>query len=234
MNTKKLKIAMLCYPDMTLLDLVGPETVFSQYADIYLVWKTLTPVQTDTNISINPNCTFIDCPDDLDIIFAPGGPGAVEMIQDEAVLSFLREKSLTSQYITAVCTGSLILAAAGLLKGIKATTHWSVRDELAMLGATVVNQRVVVDGNRITGGGITSGIDFGLEVVAKVISEDAAKAITLLLEYDPNPPYACGTPDKAGDRIVDMLWSEIAPMKAKLATAINNILREKKRVSSVD
>lgn len=214
---------MLCYPNMTLLDLLGPETVFSKFADIHLVWKNLAPLQTDTNLSINPNCTFSDCPDDLDIVFVPGGPGTVEMMEDTETLSFIREKSRTSQYITSVCTGSLILAAAGLLKGVKATTHWSVREELAMLGATVVNKRVVVDGNRITGGGITSGIDFALEVIAKVIGEDAAKAITLLLEYDPNPPYACGTPDKASDKIVESLSPELGPFKKGLVAVISNM-----------
>ncbi|CAI1874945.1 General stress protein 18 [Serratia quinivorans] len=175
MNTKKLKIAMLCYPDMTLLDFLGPETVFSKFSDIYLVWKNINPIQTDTNLSINPNCTFSDCPNDLDIIFVPGGLGTIEMMQDEEVLSFIREKSLGSKYITSICTGSLILAAAGLLKGIKATTHWAMRDELATLGAIVTNERVVIDGNRITGGEITFGIDFALKVVAKVVGEDAPR-----------------------------------------------------------
>lgn len=145
----QLKIAMLCYPDMTLLDLLGPETVFSKFADIYLVWKTLDPVQTDTNLSINPNCVLADCPDDLDILFVPGGPGTGPMMQDAQILSFIREKSRTSRYITSVCTGSLILAAAGLMNGVKATTHWSAREELGMLGAIVVKERIVIDGNRI-------------------------------------------------------------------------------------
>ncbi|CAI1892803.1 MULTISPECIES: DJ-1/PfpI family protein [Serratia] len=223
MSTKKLKIAMLCYPDMTLLNFLGPETVFSKLSDIYLVWKKIKPVQTDTNLFINPNCTFADCPNDLDIIFVPGGPGTVEMMQDEEVLSFIREKSLASKYITSVCTGSLILAATGLLKGIKATTHWSMRDELAALGAIVINERVVIDSNRITGGGITSGIDFALKVVAKVVGEDAAKAMTLFLEYNPDPAYKCGTPDKAEDSIVKILWPEITKMKTKIAISINNI-----------
>ncbi|WP_162302919.1 DJ-1/PfpI family protein [Serratia sp. P2ACOL2] len=123
MNTKKLKIAMLCYPDMTLLDLLGPETVFSKFSEIYLVWKNIKPAQTDTNLSINPNCTFADCPNDLDIIFVPGGPGTVEMMQDEEVLSFIREKSLASKYITSVCTGSLILAAASHPSGPHVRLH---------------------------------------------------------------------------------------------------------------
>ncbi|KVM91876.1 DJ-1/PfpI family protein [Burkholderia diffusa] len=225
MISRKLKIAMVCYPNMTLLDLLGPETVFSRFADIHLVWKTLESLSTDTNVSINPNCTFADCPDDLDIVFVPGGPGSIAIMSDAEVLSFIREKSRDSRFVTSVCTGSLILAAAGLLKGARATTHWSVRDELAMMGAIVVNERVVVDGNRITGGGITSGIDFGLEVVALVIGEDAAKATTLFLEYDPKPPFASGTPELASEKVVRMLSPEISQVKKGIAEAIAKVNR---------
>ena len=221
MKNEKLKIAMMCYPNMTLLDLAGPEIVLSKYADIYLVWKKLEPVNTDTNISINPTVTFANCPPDLDMIFVPGGPGTIAMMQDMEMLSFIKERARNCQYITSVCTGSLILAAAGLLKGVKATTHWSVRNELAMMGAKVVNERVVCDGNRITGGGITSGIDFGLEVIAKLINEDEAKATTLFLEYDPCPPYLCGTPEKASEKTINMLLADITTVKQGVLSAIN-------------
>ncbi|NCE89428.1 DJ-1/PfpI family protein [Pseudomonas sp. L13] len=222
----RLKIAMLCYPEMTLLDLLGPETVFSKFSDIYLVWKTLEPVHTDTNLSINPNCTLAGCPSDLDILFVPGGPGTGQMMQDAQILSFLRDKSCTSRYITSVCTGSLILAAAGLMTGYKATTHWSAREELGMLGAIVIKERVVIDGNRITGGGITSGIDFGLKVMAKLIDEDVAKATTLFLEYDPEPPFTTGTPDTADDKILSMLLPHLAPIKDGIIAATNKICRK--------
>ena len=229
MNTK-LKIAMLCYPDMTLLDLLGPETVFSKFADVYLVWKTLEPVQTDTNLSINPNCTLADCPSDLDIVFVPGGAGTGRMMRDAEILSFIREKGRSSRYVTSVCTGSLILAAAGLLTGVKATTHWSARDELGRLGAIVVKERVVFDGNRITGGGITSGIDFGLKVVATLIGEDVAKGMTLFLEYDPAPPFTTGTPEQADDEIISMLLPHLAPITDGITAATNEVCRRKKRL----
>lgn len=217
---------MLCYPEMTLLDLLGPETVFSKFSDIYLVWKTLDPVHSDTNLSINPNCTLADCPSDLDILFVPGGPGTAQMMQDAEILSFLQEKSRTSRYITSVCTGSLILAAAGLMTGFKATTHWSAREQLAKMGAVVVKDRVVIDGNRITGGGVTSGIDFGLQVIAKLIGEDVAKATTLFLEYDPEPPYKTGTPDKADETTLSMLLPDIEPIMERITAATNHVCRK--------
>src|SRR5262249_7541023 len=157
----------LLYPGLTLLDLIGPATVFSWFANIHLVWKTKDLVRSDTGVAIQPNSTFATCPRGLDILFVPGGFGQQAHMADAEVLALLAARALTSKYVTSVCGGSLLLGAAGLLKGYKATSHWSARDALAAFGAEPVEGRVVVDRNRITGGGVTAGIDFGLVLLAK-------------------------------------------------------------------
>src|SRR6202040_4126177 len=140
-----LRIAMLLYPGLTLLDLIGPQTVFSWFANIHLVWKTKDLVYSDTGIGIQPTCTFETCPRELDILFVPGGFGQNQLMNDAEVLAFLADRAPKSKYVTSVCSGSLLLGAAGLLKGYKATSHWSARDALRMYGAEPVEARVVVD-----------------------------------------------------------------------------------------
>jgi cyclohexyl-isocyanide hydratase len=196
-----LQVAMLLYPGLTLLDLVGPEATLSMHSKIHLVWKTRAAVTTDTGIRIEPNATFEDCPKQLDILFVPGGFGTAAVMQDAQVLAFLRDRGASARYITSVCSGSLILAAAGLLQGYKATSHWSALDMLAALGVDVVKARVVTDRNRISGGGVTAGIDFGLTLLAKLRGEPAAKLSQLALEYDPAPPFDAGSPESAGPEI---------------------------------
>jgi cyclohexyl-isocyanide hydratase len=199
----KLQIAMLLYPGLTLLDLIGPQTVFSWFADIHLVWKTKDLISSDTGISVRPTSSFKDCPKDLDILFAPGGFGQQAIMQDSEVLAFLAGRGARARYVTSVCSGSLLLGAAGLLKGYKATSHWAARELLSGFGAEPVDARVVVDRNRITGGGVTAGIDFGLVVLAKLRGEDAAKLTQLAMEYDPEPPFDAGSPKSAGPAIVE-------------------------------
>jgi cyclohexyl-isocyanide hydratase len=198
-----LQIGMLLYPGLTLLDLVGPQTVFSWFADIHLVWKTKDLVISDTGIGIQPTSTFADCPQELDVLFVPGGMGQQAMMQDREALAFLSDRAARSEYVTSVCSGSLLLAAAGLLKGYKATSHWATRDALRMYGAEPIDARVVVDRNRISGGGVTAGIDFGLVVLAKLRGDDAAKLTQLAMEYDPEPPFHAGNPKSAGPAIVE-------------------------------
>jgi cyclohexyl-isocyanide hydratase len=191
---------MLIYPGMTALDLVGPEQVFGYLGNVHieLVAKTKDLVRSDTALSIQPTKTFADCADCVDLMFVGGeADGTVAVMKDAETLDFLSRKAKTAKLVTSVCTGSMILGAAGLLRGYKATSHWSVRDFLPLLGAELVVNRVVEDRNRITSGGITAGIDFGIRVAAQLRGEDYARFLELALEYDPQPPYGTGTPEKA-------------------------------------
>src|ERR1700730_5056911 len=206
----RLEIGMLLYPGLTLLDLIGPQTVFSWFSNIHLVWKTKDLIYSDTGIAIQPTSTFETCPRELDILFAPGGFGQQQLMNDAEVLAFLAERASSSKYITSVCSGSLLLGAAGLLKGYKATSHWAVRDSLIAFGAEPVASRVVVDRNRVTGGGVTAGIDFGLVLLAKLRGDEAAKLTQLAMEYDPEPPFASGSPKTAGPAIVQQALSFMA------------------------
>jgi cyclohexyl-isocyanide hydratase len=199
------KIGMLVYPGMYLMDLAGPLAVFEalMHREIHLLWKDKTPVANEKPehqhfIPVPPTTTFDQCPKDLDVLFVPGGiPGTLTMMEDMQVLDFLAERGKTARYVTSVCTGSLILGAAGLLTGYRAATYWAMHDVLKEFGATPVRRRVVTDRNRITGGGVTAGIDFGLQIAAKLTSDMYAQALQLYLEYDPAPPFNAGSPDKA-------------------------------------
>jgi cyclohexyl-isocyanide hydratase len=210
-----LEIGMLLYPGLTLLDLIGPQTVFSWHARTHLIWKTRDLVISDTGIGIQPTMTFAECPDHLDILFVPGGFGTNAVMQDAEVLAFLADRAPRSDYVTSVCSGSLILGAAGLLQGYKATSHWALRDTLSTFGAEPVEARVVVDRNRITGGGVTAGIDFGLVLLAKLRGDDAVKLTQLAMEYDPEPPFNAGTPKTAGPAIVEQALRFMAAADAR-------------------
>ncbi|MEQ1913216.1 MAG: DJ-1/PfpI family protein [Vicinamibacterales bacterium] len=195
-----LTIAMLPYPGMFLQDLVGPLTMFEALLnrDVHLVWKNKEPITVGTGMNLTPTMTFAECPDNLDVLFVPGGvPGTFAMMEDAEVLRFLAAKGKTARYVTSVCTGSLILGAAGLLKGYKATSYWNTREVLTEFGAIPTEGRIVVDRNRITGGGVTAGLDFGLAVVAALRSRAYAEAVQLYVEYDPHPPFNAGSPRTA-------------------------------------
>jgi cyclohexyl-isocyanide hydratase len=213
-----LEIGMLLYPGLTLLDLIGPQTVFSWFANTHLVWKTKDLVYSDTGIGMQPTCTFETCPRDLDILFVPGGFGQNQLMNDAEVLAFLADRGPKSKYVTSVCSGSLLLGAAGLLKGYRATSHWAARDGLSAFGAIPTDARVVVDRNRITGGGVTAGIDFGLVILAKLRGDDAAKLTQLAMEYDPEPPFQAGSPKTAGPAIVEQAMSFMAATFEKMAS----------------
>jgi len=208
----KLKVIALIYPGMILFDLVGPLTCFNMMmADIHLVSKTMDPVKTDTGVTVAPTTTLADCPDEADVLFVPGGlGGTTAMMEDAEVVGFLRSRGAKAKFVTSVCTGSLLLGAAGLLKGKRATSHWYTRDLLPLFGATPVEARVVEDGNVITGAAVTAGIDFGLTLAARLRGEDTAKFIQLLIEYDPHPPFDAGSPDKAGQTLVSSVLSRRA------------------------
>lgn len=195
------EIAMVLYPGMTHLDLVGPLFAFSlmRGAKIHLVASKIAPVPGDGQLAVMPTHTYGQVPADLDLLFVPGaGPGTIDAMRDQELLSFLADRGKRARYVTSVCTGSLVLGAAGLLKGYRATSHWVVRDSvLPLVGATPVNARYVKDRNRITGGGVTSGIDFGLRLVAEFRGEAEARHIQLMGEYDPDPPFNSGSPNTA-------------------------------------
>lgn len=191
-------IGMIAYDRMTNLDFVGPFDILSRVraTRTIVLGKTRDPITTDTNYRLLPEMTLEEAPQ-LDMIFVPGGPGSTALMEDAAVLDFLREHGATAQWVTSVCTGALVLGAAGLLAGFRAATHWSAMDLLPMFGATPVRERVVIDRNRMTGGGVTAGIDFGLTLIARIWGEDQAKLIQLGTEYNPAPPFSAGSPDTA-------------------------------------
>jgi cyclohexyl-isocyanide hydratase len=197
------RIGFLVFPDITQLDMTGPHEVFVRMpgAEIHLVWKSLEPIMAQGGLRLIPTMALDRCPQ-LDLVCVPGGPGMNPLLMDADVLAFLRRQADGARYVTAVCTGALVLGAAGLLKGKRATTHWMSHHLLAPLGAIPVAERTVIDGNVITGGGVTAGIDFALRVVAEVAGEDVAKAIQLSIEYDPHPPFDAGAPKTAGAAIV--------------------------------
>lgn len=198
-----MNVLMLLYPDLTQLDLTGPWEVLSRSPELHLdlVWKTTDPVIANQGLKLLPTASFADAPQ-ADILFVPGGPGQLPLMDDAETLAFLRRQAEGARYITSVCTGSLVLAAAGLLKGRRATCHWMSLEQLRHFGAEPVEARVVIDGNRITGGGVTSGIDFALTLTAELFGEERAQAIQLGMEYDPKPPFAGGTPRTAPAGIV--------------------------------
>ncbi|HAJ62487.1 MAG TPA: DJ-1/PfpI family protein [Cyanobacteria bacterium UBA8543] len=197
-------IGLVIFPGMTHLDVTGPLQVFHFLPNrqIHLLWKTLDFVETDEGMKILPSTTFDDCPP-LDVLCVGGGPGQIAMMNDPEMIKFLQRQGNTSKFITSVCTGSLVLAGAGLLQGYRAACHWAFRDQLAMLGVEVGTERVVIDRNRITGGGVTAGIDFGLIIAGMLCGEETAKMIELVLEYNPRPPFNVGSPDRAGTPLID-------------------------------
>nr|HEX4318580.1 DJ-1/PfpI family protein [Kofleriaceae bacterium] len=198
-----MNIAMLLFPDLTQLDFTGPFEVLRRIpgATVKLVAKTREPVVAEGGLAIVPTATFDDC-GTVDLLFVPGGWGQVDAGEDAATLAWLRAAGATAQWVTSVCTGSLLLGAAGLLDGYRATTHWAFVDLLPQVGAIPDKGRVVRDRNRITAGGVTAGIDFGFHLVAEIAGERAAQAIQLGLEYDPAPPFRCGHPDVAPAELV--------------------------------
>lgn len=194
----KIQIGLLIFPRMTQLDMTGPFEVFARIpsAVVHLVWKRVEPVVCDTGLSLQPTTTLSDCPK-LDVICIPGGPGQIDLMEDADVIEFVKRQGEQARYVTSVCTGALVLGAAGLLRGYKAATHWASMDNLAYFGAEAVKARVCIDRNRITGGGVTAGIDFGLVLASKLTDAVTAERIQLYMEYNPEPPFNSGSPDSA-------------------------------------
>jgi cyclohexyl-isocyanide hydratase len=216
MMSAPLQIGLVIFPRVTQLDLTGPVQVFSSVpgAKVHLVWKQIEPVPSDSVLTLTPTTTFADCPQ-LDVLCVPGGTGTDDMVNDEEMLDFLRRLAKGAKYITSVCTGSLVLGAAGLLTGYRATTHWTAMDLLAQFGATPAKTRVCVDRNRITGGGVTAGIDFALTLVSIMVDRQTAEMIQLRLEYNPAPPFNSGSPDTAPPEILALIKEKIAPFRQR-------------------
>lgn len=200
-GVEPLSTAMLLYPGFTMLDLIGPQSVLTWAGRVHLVARSMAPVTSDCGTQLVPTCTLADCPRDLDVLFVPGGFGSDAAMKDPELLAFLADRGARAGSVTSVCSGSLLLGAAGLMKGYRATTHWALLDSLAAFGAEPVKQRVVIDRNRISGGGVTAGIDFGLALFAALRGEESARLVQLLMEYDPAPPFASGTPEQAGPEL---------------------------------
>lgn len=213
-----LQIGFLLFPNLTQLDLTGPWEVFSKLpgAQCHLLAHDLQPVKSSSaGLTMLPTTSYADCPQ-LDVVCVPGGPGHLQAMEDAVVLDFLQRQAPGCRYVTAVCTGALVLAAAGLLKGYRATTHWMSLERLAAFGATPVSERVVTDRNRVTGGGVTAGIDFGLALVTALAGEQAAREIQLQIEYEPQPPYG-GSPQTADPATVATLRGRLGDYAAKMA-----------------
>lgn len=190
------EIAMLVYPGMTVMDLIGPHSMFGAMmgAKIHLVAKSLDPVTSDAGVTLLPTATFDTCPRDLTVLFTPGGTdGTIAAAKDARTVAFMADRGGRAKYVTSVCSGSLILGKAGLLRGYKATSHWSCREALAGFGAIPTDARVVRDRNRITGAGVTAGLDFGLTMVAQLRDPTYARCCQLMSEYDPQPPFNSGS-----------------------------------------
>lgn len=197
-----LTVAFLLYPQVTQLDLTGPAQFLSRIGGaVHYVAKSAEPVPTDAGFSIVPTATFADMPS-ADILCVPGGISCVDMIEDDETLAWVRRVGDGAEWVTSVCTGSLILGAAGLLRGYRAGCHWAWREHLALFGAEPVAERVVFDRNRVTGGGVTAGIDFALALIAAIRGEAHARILQLALEYDPSPPFDSGSPDRASPELV--------------------------------
>lgn len=224
-----LSVVMLLYPGCTLLDLVGPLTVFAALpgARIALCWKAPGPILTDSGTVALADTALADADPAPSVLFVPGGTeGMLALLDDAAVLGWLAARGARAGWVTSVCSGALVLGAAGLLRGYAATSHWAVRDALAAFGATPVPRRVVADRNRLTGGGVTAGIDFGLALAARLAGERAARHVQLAMEYAPAPPFDAGTPEAAGPALVAAVlagydMAAAAPVIARAAARLD-------------
>jgi cyclohexyl-isocyanide hydratase len=210
-------VGFVIFPDLTQLDFTGPLQVLARLpqSTTHIIAKSEAPVPSDCGLSLVPTHTFANCPA-LDLICIPGGvSGVIGAIGDRDTVAFVRQQADSAKYVTSVCTGAFVLGVAGLLKGRRATTHWAYTDLLSRVGATYEKSRIVKDGNLITAGGVTAGIDFGLSVVAEIAGEMTARTIQLGIEYDPAPPFDSGHPDRAPAEVKSALSSRYE--KANLA-----------------
>jgi len=221
MSETRWRSGMLVFPNLTQLDLTGPYEVLTRLpgAETLLLWKSLDPVRSEHGLTILPMATLSSCPH-LDLVLVPGGAGINPLLEDEEVLAFLRRAAVEARYLVGVCTGSLVLGAAGLLRGRRAATHWMSRDLLRSFGAEPVAERVVIDGNLITGGGVTAGIDVALTVAAEIAGRAAAEAIQLGIEYAPAPPFGSGSPETADSAVLAAVLARAEPRQRDRAERV--------------
>ena len=215
-------IGFVIFPDLTQLDFTGPLQVLSRLPQsaTHIVAKSAAPVPSDCGLGLVPTHTFANCPA-LDLICIPGGSeGVAGILNDGDTIEFVRHKASAAKYVTSVCTGAFVLGVAGLLKGRRATTHWAYTDLLPLVGASYEKARVVKDGNVITGGGVTAGIDFALSVIADIAGETTARKIQLGIEYDPSPPFDSGHPDKAPALKAELMSARYNEFNAMYRTRI--------------
>jgi len=203
-SSTPLQVGLVMFPDLTQLDLTGPYEIFARMprTQVHLVAATVAPVRSERGLTIAPDATFESAPQ-LDILCVPGGVGVNAMMEDGAFLQFLQNQARHARYVTSVCTGALLLGAAGLLRGYRATTHWLSLDLLPLFGAQPVDERVVIDRNRVTGGGVTAGIDFGLVLASELFGRPVAEEIQLMIEYDPAPPFTGGSAKSASAALIE-------------------------------
>jgi cyclohexyl-isocyanide hydratase len=220
------KVGLLLFPKITQLDLAGPYEVFCRMpgAAVHLLWKDTQPIKSEWGLELRPDTTVDDCPA-LDVFCVPGGGGVFELLSDDALIDAVRTIARRSRFVTSVCTGAFLLGAAGLLAGKRATTHWASRDLLRGFGAIPDESRIVVDGNLITSGGITSGIDFGLHIAAQLVGIEQAKEIQLAMEYDPAPPFASGSPRVAEPAILARFSEGIRDRQERRAALVREASR---------
>ncbi len=215
-----LRVAFLLYPQLTQLDLTGPAQVFAAAGcDVRYVWRDKEPVPSDAGLRLCPTDTFESCPP-CDVLCVPGGPGQGRWMQDAAVLAWLSRQGASAAWITSVCSGSLLLGAAGLLGGYRAASHWNYREYLGLFGATPDAARVVRDRNRITGGGVTAGIDVALTVLSEVLGADEAQQVQLLLEYAPEPPFDHGRPESCSEAMVAAVRARLKVQQERAERAL--------------
>ncbi|UEP27352.1 MULTISPECIES: DJ-1/PfpI family protein [unclassified Burkholderia] len=221
-----LHIGLLVFPGVQQLDLTGPHDVLASLPDaaVHLVWKSHDTVASSSGLALTPTCTFDDCPP-LDVICVPGGIGINNLLLDAETIAFVQQRAATARYVTSVCTGALLLGVAGLLRGRRATTHWAFHGLLEPLGAVPVRERVVRDGNLITGGGVTAGIDFALTIAAELVGDEEAQSIQLALEYAPAPPFDAGSPDTAPASVLKRVTERSAAALEKRRQTIDAALR---------
>ena len=221
------EIGFVIFPDVQQLDLTGPYEILASLADtrLHLIARELEPVRSVTGLRLSPTTTFAECPQ-LDVLCVPGGKGVNALLNDEAVLALLREQAAGARYVTSVCTGALVLGAAGLLRGKRATTHWGAHEFLAAFGAIPVRERVVRAGSLFTGGGVTAGIDFGLTLAAELRGREAAEAVQLALEYAPAPPFDAGTPESAPPAVLARVRARSESLRAERQRLVDDWTRE--------
>jgi cyclohexyl-isocyanide hydratase len=220
-----IEIGLLVFPRVQQLDLTGPYEIFASLSEtkVHLVAKARAPITSATGLILTPTVSFADCPA-LDVLCVPGGAGVNALMEDAETLAFIRRQAAGARYVTSVCTGALVLGAAGLLVGRRATTHWAAHDLLAAFGAVPVEERVVRDGNLVTGGGVTAGIDFALTLAAELTDAATAQTIQLQHEYAPAPPFDAGRPEQAGPAVTAAARARLAASRAEREAIVARIV----------